>query len=91
MTIRYTERNFEEQLRDLNQNLGELNNEREAYQKYFDIVKKNWSGTEYTNKAEPKLLAIDTTLDRIINDLTSQKRYLEEKNQGFIRENSRRV
>ena len=86
MEIRYNQRNFEEQLRDLNQNLKELNYERDIYQKNFDIVKKNWSGDEY-NKAEVEFIRMGNTLDKAIRDLTNQKKSLEERNSEFIRVN----
>lgn len=90
MEIRYNQRNFEEQLRDLNQNLKELNYERDIYQKNFNIVKKNWSGDEY-NKAEVEFIRMGNTLDKAIRDLTNQKRSLEERNSEFIRVNGGRV
>ena len=47
-----------------------------------EIVKRNWSGDEYS-KAEPKLLEIRKTLETAISDLRTQRNFLDNKNQDF--------
>ena len=78
----YNQAKFEDLLSRINQNLKKLNEEKESYNQNFETVRKNWSGTEY-EKAEPKLLEIGETIDKAIEDLTTQKRYLEGQNQDF--------
>lgn len=78
----YNQAKFEDLLGRINQNLKKLNEEKETYNQNFDTVRKNWSGTEY-EKAEPKLTEIGKAIDKAIEDLTTQKRYLEGQNQDF--------
>ena len=78
----YNQAKFEDLLGRIDQNLKKLNEEKESYNQNFETVRKNWSGTEY-EKAEPKLLEIGETIDKAIEDLTTQKRYLEGQNQDF--------
>ena len=78
----YNQAKFEDLLGRINQNLKKLNEEKETYNQNFEKVKSNWSGTEY-EKAEPKLLEIGKAIDKAIEDLTTQKRYLEGQNQDF--------
>ena len=82
----YNQAKFEDLLSRINQNLEKLNEEKETYNQNFDAVRKNWSGTEY-EKAEPKLTEIGTTIDKAIEDLTTQKKYLEGQNQDFASQN----
>lgn len=82
----YSQAKFEELLRRINQNLQKLNEEKATYAENFDVVRKNWSGTEY-EKAEPKLIEMGNTIDKAIEDLTTQKKYLEQQNQDFASQN----
>ena len=42
--------------------------------KNFEVVKRNWSGSEF-QKAEPKLLQIGKTIDRALADQRQQRNY----------------
>ena len=90
MTIRYSQSNFENQLRELVQNLKELDFERENYIRNYNIIKKNWSGNEF-NKADVHFMKMKNILDTVITDLTNQKNSLERRNQEFIRANGGRA
>lgn len=90
MTIRYSQSNFENQLRELVQNLKELDFERENYIRNYNIIKKNWSGNEF-NKADVHFIKMKNILDTVITDLTNQKNSLEKRNQEFIKANGGRA
>ena len=78
----YNQAKFDEQLRRIEQNIKKLESEKEAYEQNYEIVRKNWSGSEF-EKANPKLVEIGKTLDKALEDQRKQKEYLERKNQDF--------
>ena len=78
----YNQTRFEEQIRRLDQNIRELESELESFNQNYEVVKKNWMGSEF-EKAEPKLLEIKKTLETALNDSKTQRNYLDKKNQDF--------
>ena len=78
----YNQSNFNDQIRRTDQTIKKLENEKEEFQRNYDIVKRNWSGDEF-NKADAKLMEIDKTLDKVIEDQKQQRNYLQEKNDNF--------
>ena len=78
----WSEAKLEQTTQRLSQNLKKLEEERECFRKEFEVIKKNWFGDEF-NKAEPKLLEIEKTLNRAIEDNQKQMQYLSEKNSNF--------
>ena len=54
--------------------ITKIEGELETFERNFQIIRANWSGTEF-DKAAPKLLEIKTTLERALNDQRSQKNY----------------
>lgn len=78
----YNQANFEDQISKIDQNIKKLESELESFNRNFEIVKRNWSGDEYS-KAEPKLLEIRKTLETAISDLRTQRNFLDNKNQDF--------
>ena len=78
----YNQARFNELNSRLDANIRKIEGELENFERNFQIVKANWSGTEF-DKAEPKLLEIKTTLERALADQRAQKTYLERKNQDF--------
>lgn len=78
----YNQAKFNELINRLDSNITKIEGELETFERNFQIIRANWSGTEF-DKAAPKLLEIKTTLERALNDQRSQKNYLERKNQDF--------
>ena len=81
----YNQAKFNEQIRRIDNNIHELEGELEEFNKNFELVKRNWSGTEY-NKGEEKLMFIKKTLETALADQRKQRNYLEQKNQDFASE-----
>ena len=78
----YNQQRFNEQIRNIDQNIKKLESEREEFQRNYEIVKRNWSGNEF-NKANEKLIEIEKTLNKAIEDQTKQRNFLENKNEDF--------
>ncbi len=81
----YNQAKFNDQIRRIDNNIHELEGELEEFNKNFDMIRKNWAGTEY-NKAEEKLMHIKKTLETALADQRKQRNYLEQKNQDFASE-----
>ena len=71
----YSQRNFEDLLGRINDNIKELDNELGMFESAFEVVRKNWSGSEYA-KAEVKFLEIEKTLKTVLDDQIKQRDYL---------------
>lgn len=78
----YSQAKFDELLLRINQNISKIESELEQFEENFQIIKANWSGTEY-EKAEVKLLEIKKTLETALSDCKTQKNFLESKNNDF--------
>lgn len=78
----YSQRNFEDLLGRINNNIKELENELEMFESAFGIVRENWSGSEYA-KAEVKFLEIEKTLKTVLDDQIKQRNYLAGQNDAF--------
>lgn len=78
----YNSAKFDELDSRLDANIAKIKQELDEFDRNFELVKKNWSGTEF-EKAKPKLLLIKKTIQRALDDQIAQKKYLERKNQDF--------
>ncbi|MBR3661164.1 MAG: hypothetical protein IKN63_04645 [Bacilli bacterium] len=78
----YNQSNFVNQISRLDQNMEKISQELETFIENFNVIKSNWSGSEY-QKAEPKLMQIRTTLQTALDDCRTQRNFLESKNQDF--------
>lgn len=83
----YSQAGLEDVTNRLDSNLKKLRGELETFNENYDIVKANWSGSEY-EKADAKLLEIRKTLETAIADNTQQLAYLNQKNADFAEVNS---
>ena len=83
----YSQAGLEEVTNRLDANLRKLRGELETFNQNFDVIKANWSGSEY-EKAEAKLLEIRKTLETAIADNNRQLAYLSQKNADFAEVNS---
>lgn len=83
----YSQAGLEDVTNRLDSNLKKLRGELETFNENYDIVKANWSGSEY-EKADAKLLEIRKTLETAIADNTQQLVYLNQKNADFAKVNS---
>ena len=80
--LEYNQRNFEDLLNRINNNIKNLEEEQGMFQSAFDVVRRNWSGSEY-NKAEVKLLQIEKTLKEVLEGQRKQRDYLSGQNDAF--------
>ena len=78
----YRQSRFDELIGRLDQNIRKIESELETFEENYQVVKANWSGTEF-EKADQKLLEIKTSLETALNDNRTQKKFLEEKNASF--------
>ncbi len=78
----YNQSNFNDLISRLNANIKKIEGELETFERNYQIIRANWSGTEF-EKANVKLLEIKSTLERALNDQRTQKNYLEQKNINF--------
>lgn len=78
----YNQSNFDNLISRLNQNIRKIESELEQFEQNYQIIKANWSGTEF-EKANQKLLEIKKTLETALNDSKTQKKFLESKNTDF--------
>ena len=76
-----------ENINNLENNVAKLREELETFNTNYDVVKANWSGSEF-NKADEKLLEIKKTLETAISDNEQQIKYLKQKNADFAETNS---
>ena len=75
----YNQAKMAETINNLENNLKKLREELETFNTNYDVVKANWSGSEF-NKANEKLLEIKKTLEQLV--------YLKQKNADFAEVNS---
>ena len=80
----YDQARFDELIRRIDECIRKLGEEKENFERNYEIVKRNWSGTEF-NGANEKLLEIEKTLDNARADQIKQRNYLEQKNAKFAR------
>lgn len=78
----YNQSKFDDLISRLNQNIRKIESELEQFEQNYQIIKANWSGTEF-EKANQKLLEIKKTLETALNDSKTQKTFLESKNTDF--------
>ena len=78
----YDQAKFDELIRRIDENINKLESEKESFERNYEIVKRNWSGTEF-NIANEKLLEIQKTLDKSLEDQRKQRQYLDQKNYKF--------
>ena len=83
----YNQARMTENINNLENNLKKLREELETFNTNQDVVKANWSGSEF-NKANEKLLEIKKTLETAISDNEQQIKYLKQKNADFAEVNS---
>ena len=80
----YDQAKFDELIRRIDENIRKLESQKESFEREYEIVKKNWSGTEF-NTANEKLLEIEKTLNKSLEDQKRQRNYLSQKNSKFAR------
>ena len=85
--LNYNEEKLTETTNNLDNNIRKLREELDTFNTNYEVVRANWSGSEF-NKANEKLLEIKKTLETAIADNEQQKEYLERKNDEFARANS---
>ncbi len=78
----YDQAKFDELIRRIEENIKKLEGEKAEFEKNYDIIKRNWSGTEFNIQNE-KLLEIGRSIDKAISDQRTQKNYLDQKNYRF--------
>lgn len=83
----YSEARFDELIARLDQNIRKIEGELEAFEQNYQVIKANWSGSEF-EKADQKLLEIKKTLETALTDNKTQKTFLESKNADFARQTS---
>ena len=83
----YNENKLSETTDNLDNNIRKLREELETFNTNYEVVKANWSGSEF-NKANEKLLEIKKTLETAIADNEQQLVYLKQKNADFAEVNS---
>ncbi len=83
----YNQARMTENINNLENNVAKLREELETFNTNYDVVKANWSGSEF-NKADEKLLEIKKTLETAISDNEQQIKYLKQKNADFAETNS---
>ena len=83
----YNQARMTENINNLENNVAKLREELETFNTNYDVVKANWSGSEF-NKADEKLLEIKKTLETAISDNEQQLVYLKQKNADFAEVNS---
>lgn len=71
----------------LNTNLRKLQEELETFNSNYEVIKANWSGSEF-ERASEKLLEIRKSLETAIADNNRQLAYLDQKNADFAEVNS---
>ena len=85
--IVYNQAKLEEVTNELEGQVKKLQEELEAFNQNYDVVKANWSGSEFET-ANVKLQEIKTTLETAIADNQQQITYLKQKNADFARATS---
>ena len=83
----YSEARFDELINRLDQNIRKIEGELETFEQNYQVVKANWSGSEF-EKADQKLLEIKKTLETALSDNRTQKAFLERKNSDFASQTS---
>ena len=83
----YNENKLSETTDNLDNNIRKLREELETFNTNYEVVRANWSGSEF-NKANEKLLEIKKTLETAIADNEQQLVYLKQKNADFAEVNS---
>ena len=78
----WSEAKLQQMIDLLNRVITKLESKLEDFDKNYEVVKRNWSGTEF-QKADVKLLEIRKTLQRAIDDNKQQRQFLMEKNNNF--------
>ena len=85
--LKYNENKLSETTDNLDNNIRKLREELDTFNTNYEVVKANWSGSEF-NKANEKLLEIKKTLETAIADNEQQLVYLKQKNADFAEVNS---
>jgi len=83
----YDQAKFDELIRRLDENISKLESEKESFEREYEKVKKNWSGTEF-NSANENLLEMEKTLNNSIEAQKKQRNYLYQKNFKFSKQTS---
>ena len=83
----YSQARFDELIARLDQNIRKIEGELETFEQNYQVIKANWSGSEF-EKANQKLLEIKKTLETALNDNRTQKAFLEGKNASFANQTS---
>lgn len=85
--IIYNQAKLEEVTNELQGQIKKLTEELETFNQNYEVVKANWSGSEF-EKADVKLKEIKSTLETAIADNKQQLVYLKQKNADFAEANS---
>lgn len=85
--IIYNQAKLEEVTNELEGQIKKLNEELETFNQNYEVVKANWSGSEF-EKADEKLKEIKSTIETAIADNKQQLVYLKQKNADFAEANS---
>ncbi len=83
----YNQARLAEVTNRLNTNLRKLQEELETFNSNYEVIKANWSGSEF-ERASEKLLEIRKSLETAIADNNRQLAYLDQKNADFAEVNS---
>lgn len=78
----YSQAKFDDLLNTINSNTAKLESELETFNREYEVIKRNWSGSEF-DKADLKFQEMKSTIERALSDSRQQKTFLEEKNTSF--------
>lgn len=78
----HNQNNLNDVINNLNSCISKLESELNTFNSEVEVIKRNWSGTEF-EKANVRLGEIKETLERAIADNREQVKYYENQNNDF--------
>ena len=80
--LMHNQAKFSNTILELRGCITKLENELASFNHNYNVIKRNWSGTEF-DKATLKLEEIKNTLEKAITDNNNQIKYYENQNDDF--------